>query len=122
MWDGDDKNALPGRVSDSDLYVNYQNDHTRNTLEPIRLPRPGKRQGYTISKGHKNYDLMLNLQLGIRHSVGRPAPAASFDLKASAFDPKEKVWRKFPPEGTKHTPPHQSCEFKWKDYCPLVFR
>ncbi|KAJ0043841.1 hypothetical protein Pint_18250 [Pistacia integerrima] len=122
MWDGDDKNALPGRVSDGDLYVNYQNDHTRNTLEPIRLPRPGKRQGDTISKGHKNYDLMLNLQLGIRHSVGRPAPAASFDLKASAFDPKEKVWTKFPPEGTKHTPPHQSCEFKWKDYCPLVFR
>jgi 1-phosphatidylinositol-4-phosphate 5-kinase len=25
-----------------------------------------KRPGETISKGHKNYDLMLNLQLGIR--------------------------------------------------------
>lgn len=25
-----------------------------------------KRPGQTISKGHKNYDLMLNLQLGIR--------------------------------------------------------
>jgi len=57
-----------------------------------------------------------------RHSVGRPAPAASLDLKSSAFDPKEKVWTKFPPEGSKYTPPHQSCEFKWKDYCPLVFR
>ncbi|KAF2308232.1 hypothetical protein GH714_037780 [Hevea brasiliensis] len=56
------------------------------------------------------------------HSVGRPAPVASLDLKASAFDPKEKVWTRFPPEGTKHTPPHQSSEFKWKDYCPLVFR
>lgn len=28
--------------------------------------RPPKRQGETISKGHRNYDLMLNLQLGIR--------------------------------------------------------
>jgi 1-phosphatidylinositol-4-phosphate 5-kinase len=26
----------------------------------------GKRPGQTISKGHKNYDLMLQLQLGIR--------------------------------------------------------
>ncbi|CAA7388490.1 unnamed protein product [Spirodela intermedia] len=85
-------------------------------------PRETKKQGETISKGHKNYELMLNLQLGIRYSVGKPAPATTFDLKASAFDPKEKVWTKFPPEGTKHTPPHQSCEFKWKDYCPVVFR
>ncbi|GLT75127.1 hypothetical protein SLA2020_468760 [Shorea laevis] len=83
---------------------------------------PPKKQGETISKGHKNYELMLNLQLGIRHSVGRPGPAVSLDLKPSAFDPKEKVWTKFPPEGSKHTPPHQSCDFRWKDYCPLVFR
>lgn len=46
----------------------------------------------------------------------------SLDLKHSAFDPKEKIWTRFPPEGTKYTPPHQSSEFKWKDYCPLVFR
>ncbi|XP_031399947.1 phosphatidylinositol 4-phosphate 5-kinase 6-like isoform X1 [Punica granatum] len=99
----------------------------RPTLTPRRRQQqlriqPVKRQGESISKGHKNYDLMLNLQLGIRHSVARPGPATSLDLKASAFDPKEKVWTKFPPEGSKQTPPHQSCEFKWKDYCPLVFR
>ncbi|KMZ62406.1 hypothetical protein ZOSMA_468G00010 [Zostera marina] len=28
-----------------------------------------KRQGHTISKGHKNYDLMCNLQLGISYFV-----------------------------------------------------
>ncbi|CAI9102800.1 OLC1v1001143C1 [Oldenlandia corymbosa var. corymbosa] len=87
----------------------------------IRI-QPKKRQGNTITKGHRNYELMLNLQLGIRHSVGRPAPAKFLDLKATAFDPKEKIWTKFPPEGSKHTPPHQSCDFRWKDYCPLVFR
>ncbi|KAA8517981.1 hypothetical protein F0562_015455 [Nyssa sinensis] len=59
---------------------------------------------------------------GPRHSVGRPGPVASLDLKSSAFDAKEKVWTRFPPEGSKYTPPHQSCEFRWKDYCPLVFR
>ncbi|KAI4370468.1 hypothetical protein MLD38_018821 [Melastoma candidum] len=92
---------------------------TRQQLLRVKLP---KRQGVTISKGHRNFDLMLNLQLGIRHSVGRPAPAISLDLKPSVFDPKEKVWTRFPTEGSKHTPPHQSCEFKWKDYCPVVFR
>ncbi|KAG6427938.1 hypothetical protein SASPL_112186 [Salvia splendens] len=89
---------------------------------PIKLPKIAKRQGETISKGHRNYDLMLNLQLGISHSVGRPGPPPSLDLKTSAFDPKEKFWTKFPPEGSKITPPHNSCEFKWKDYCPKVFR
>jgi hypothetical protein len=44
------------------------------------------------------------------------------DLKSSAFDPKEKVWTKFPPQGSKYTPPHNSCDFRWKDYCPQVFR
>ncbi|KVH94981.1 MORN motif-containing protein [Cynara cardunculus var. scolymus] len=88
----------------------------------IQIPKVVKKQGDIISKGHKNYELMLNLQLGIRHSVGRPGPMPSLDLKPSAFNPKEKVWTRFPPEGSKHTPPHQSCEFRWKDYCPLVFR
>lgn len=67
------------------------------------------------------FDVECLFLLG-RHSVGRPAPATSLDLKASAFDPKEKLWTKFPSEGSKYTPPHQSCEFKWKDYCPVVFR
>ncbi|VAH92751.1 unnamed protein product [Triticum turgidum subsp. durum] len=58
----------------------------------------------------------------IRHAVGRHSAPNSLDLKSSAFDPKEKVWTRFPPEGSKHTPPHQSCDFRWKDYCPLVFR
>ncbi|XP_057807892.1 phosphatidylinositol 4-phosphate 5-kinase 6-like isoform X2 [Salvia miltiorrhiza] len=89
---------------------------------PHIIIKPTKKQGNTISKGHKNYELMLNLQLGIRHAVGRPAPSTTLDLKASAFDPREKVWTRFPPSGSKHTPPHQSCDFRWKDYCPLVFR
>lgn len=56
-----------------------------------------------------------------RHAVGKQGPI-TLDLKSSAFDPKEKVWTRFPPEGSKYTPPHSSCDFKWKDYCPQVFR
>ncbi|XP_057490584.1 phosphatidylinositol 4-phosphate 5-kinase 1-like [Actinidia eriantha] len=80
-----------------------------------------KKPGQTIAKGHKNYDLMLDLQLGIRYSVGKHASILR-ELKPSDFDPKEKFWTRFPSEGSKVTPPHQSGEFRWKDYCPVVFR
>ncbi|KAK9691695.1 hypothetical protein RND81_09G212600 [Saponaria officinalis] len=80
-----------------------------------------KKPGHPICRGHKNYELMLNLQLGIRHIVGKHAMKARA-LKTSDFEPSEKNWTRFPPEGSKHTPPHQSVDFKWKDYCPTVFR
>lgn len=40
-----------------------------NQLQNLKAPKKAKRQGETISKGHKNYELMLNLQLGIRYFV-----------------------------------------------------
>lgn len=81
-----------------------------------------KKQGQTISKGHKNYDLALNLQLGIRYSAGKSSSNHPIELQPGDFDPKEKFWTKFPNRGSKLTPPHHSTEFKWKDYCPTVFR
>ncbi|CAN0910262.1 Phosphatidylinositol 4-phosphate 5-kinase 4 [Linum grandiflorum] len=134
MWgDGDDSGGGGAPVMDMDAELlgmdqtaaeegNMNYAASLNKGLPMKVPKVAKRQGETICKGHKNYELMLNLQLGIRHSVGRPGPAASLELKASAFDPKEKIWTRFPPEGSKHTPPHGCSEFKWKDYCPLVFR
>ncbi|GMP74471.1 hypothetical protein CsSME_00031881 [Camellia sinensis var. sinensis] len=115
-----------------------------------------------ISEGHKNYELMLNLQLGIKLIIGLDSFAFAFTsvasvdviwilgfcwlvlcfvkfllicryfvgkhasitrvLKLADFDPKEKFWTRFPIEGSKCTPPHQSVDFRWKDYCPMVFR
>ncbi|XP_050383387.1 phosphatidylinositol 4-phosphate 5-kinase 5-like [Argentina anserina] len=126
MWDGGTNDDLGDRAST--VGRDQLDDHdflghvSVEEMGQMKVPKTCRRQGDTISKGHKNYELMLNLQLGIRHSVGRPGPSGSPDLKPSAFDPKEKYWTRFPPEGSKYTPPHQSCEFKWKDYCPLVFR
>nr|KJB78490.1 hypothetical protein B456_013G001900 [Gossypium raimondii] len=127
LWDENDNDFNSFEMSrqlDCEFYgVNpAESNYKFNPVLPLKVPKPGNRQGETISVGHKNYELMLNLQLGIRHSVGRPAPPTSLDLKASAFDPKKKIWTRFPPEGSKYTPPHQSCEFKWKDYTPVVFR
>ncbi|KAG0501141.1 hypothetical protein HPP92_001213 [Vanilla planifolia] len=135
MWDSDGDNygdgtdgSLGGSVASGGgrrSSSSADGNHKIGRIQlPVRLsPRPAKNQGETISKGDKNYELMLNLQLGIRHAVGKqPGQPTALDLNNSAFDPKEKVWTKFPPEGTKYTPPHQSCDFRWKDYCPLVFR
>ncbi|KAF5746833.1 putative phosphatidylinositol-4-phosphate 5-kinase mRNA family protein [Tripterygium wilfordii] len=88
---------------------------------PCCFSGEAKKPGQTILKGHKNYVLMLNLQLGIRYSVGKHASIIR-DLKQCDFDPKEKFWTRFPSDGSKITPPHQSGEFWWKDYCPVVFR
>lgn len=53
-----------------------------------------QRPGETIYKGHRSYDLMLNLQLGIRWSVSRNArepilktvPSELFGEKVSALN------------------------------------
>ena len=68
-----------------------------------------------------DYGLCVNDFFVIRYSVGKHASVVR-ELKQADFDPKEKFWTRFPPEGTKTTPPHQSVDFRWKDYCPLVFR
>ncbi|XP_073286005.1 phosphatidylinositol 4-phosphate 5-kinase 1-like [Primulina huaijiensis] len=107
------------RPSCSDGFLMEQQKQFRKN--PSVISGEVKKPGQMIGKGHKNYDLMLNLQLGIRHSVGKDASRLP-DLKLSDFDPKEKFWTRFPPEGSKTTPPHQSPEFRWKDYCPVVFR
>ena len=35
---------------------------------------------------------------------------------------QQKLKQRFPREGTAATPPHPANDFKWKDYCPAVFR
>lgn len=64
------RTSVDGRVSNysredgSDGVEGYE--HRGNRHKPFRT-QPVKKQGVTISKGHKNYELMLNLQLGIRY-------------------------------------------------------
>ncbi|VFQ63557.1 unnamed protein product [Cuscuta campestris] len=85
--------------------------------EGVEMKKPGQ----IISKGHKNYDLVVSLQLGIRYSVEKHGPIGR-ELRSSDFDPYEKFWTRFPPEGSKCTPVHHAPDFKWKDYCPVVFK
>lgn len=81
----------------------------RCNYSTVRLP-------YFFVSSESNL-LSLSMLIVHRHAVGRQGQVI-LDLKSSAFDAKEKVWTKFPPEGSKYTPPHNSSDFRWKDYCP----
>uniref|UniRef100_A0A8R7R9C4 1-phosphatidylinositol-4-phosphate 5-kinase n=3 Tax=Triticum urartu TaxID=4572 RepID=A0A8R7R9C4_TRIUA len=87
-----------------------------------RAAKDVKRPGEMIIKGHRSYDLMLCLQLGIRYTVGKITPIQRRQVQASDFGPKASFWMNFPTKGTRLTPAHRAVDFKWKDYCPVVFR
>lgn len=87
-----------------------------------RLSREPVRPGEAIFKGHQSYDLMINLQLGIRYTVGKITPEPMREICPADFGPRARIWMNFPREGSQLTPPHESVDFKWKDYCPMVFR
>ena len=57
-----------------------------------------------------------------RYTVGKITPIQRREVRASDFGPRASFWMNFPKEGSQLTPPHQSEDFKWKDYCPMVFR
>ncbi|ESW34790.1 hypothetical protein PHAVU_001G181400 [Phaseolus vulgaris] len=87
-----------------------------------KLAKETKRPGEIIIKGHRSYDLMLSLQLGIRYTVGKITPIPTREVRISDFGTKASFWMNFPKEGSQLTPTHASEDFKWKDYCPMVFR
>lgn len=89
--------------------------HRRRSREPVK-------PGDTIFKGHQSYDLMINLQLGIRYTVGKITPESMRELCPADFGPRARICLNFPREGSQLAPPHESVDFKWKDYCPMVFR
>ncbi|XP_024013307.1 phosphatidylinositol 4-phosphate 5-kinase 8 isoform X1 [Eutrema salsugineum] len=72
--------------------------------------------------GKWNYYLMLNLQLGIRYTVGKITPVPRREVRASDFGKRARIMMFFPKNGSQYTPPHKSIDFDWKDYCPMVFR
>ncbi|KAI3522875.1 hypothetical protein L1887_00927 [Cichorium endivia] len=98
------------------------NGSKREMRRQRKLVREVKRPGEAIIKGHRSYDLMLSLQLGIRYTVGKITPVQKREVRTSDFGPRASFWMHFPKEGSQLTPTHQSEDFKWKDYCPMVFR
>ncbi|GAA0147000.1 kinase [Lithospermum erythrorhizon] len=126
----DDKNALilereymQGVLISELVSSNGFSPHSRSAKRrQKKLVRELKRPGEMIIKGHRSYDLMLSLQLGIRYTVGKITPVQRRDVHGSDFASGASFWMNFPREGSQLTPRHQTEDFKWKDYCPMVFR
>nr|GEV48142.1 phosphatidylinositol 4-phosphate 5-kinase 9-like [Tanacetum cinerariifolium] len=108
----------------SELVVDnsFSDGSKREMRRQKKLVKEVKRPGEAIIKGHRSYDLMLSLQLGIRYTVGKITPVQKREVRTSDFGPRASFWMQFPKEGSQLTPTHQSEDFKWKDYCPMVFR
>ncbi|XP_038692317.1 phosphatidylinositol 4-phosphate 5-kinase 9-like [Tripterygium wilfordii] len=109
-------------ISELVLDNKFSSSSRRARRRQKRLVKEVKRPGEAIIKGHRSYDLMLSLQLGIRYTVGKITPVQKREVRQSDFGPRASFWMNFPKEGSQLTPPHQSEDFKWKDYCPMVFR
>ncbi|XP_057416588.1 phosphatidylinositol 4-phosphate 5-kinase 7-like isoform X2 [Lotus japonicus] len=75
-----------------------------------------------ILGGRRTYYLKLNLQLGIRYTVGKITPIPAREVRSSDFGDRARIRMYFPKQGSQLTPPHCSVDFYWKDYCPMVFR
>ncbi|KAF3793458.1 Phosphatidylinositol 4-phosphate 5-kinase 9 [Nymphaea thermarum] len=85
-----------------------------------KLAKEIKKPGETIIKGHRK--VMLITFLFSRYTVGKITPIQRREVRASDFGPRACFWMNFPREGSQLTPSHHSVDFKWKDYCPMVFR
>ncbi|XP_024979412.1 phosphatidylinositol 4-phosphate 5-kinase 8 [Cynara cardunculus var. scolymus] len=102
----------------------------KNAGVPSKGKQQSKRQANDVKKrscvdiyeGHKSYFLMLNLQLGIRYTVGKITPVPMREVRSSDFGERARIRMYFPRKGSQFTPPHYSVDFYWKDYCPMVFR
>jgi 1-phosphatidylinositol-4-phosphate 5-kinase len=109
-------------ISEVVLERSFSDSSKKGKRRQKKMVRDTKRPGETIIKGHRSYDLMLSLQLGIRYTVGKITPIQKREVRASDFGPRASFWMNFPKEGSRLTPSHSAEDFKWKDYCPMVFR
>ncbi|XP_047153536.1 phosphatidylinositol 4-phosphate 5-kinase 7-like isoform X2 [Vigna umbellata] len=96
--------------------------HKNKRQNKLSVKQVKKSSWIDIFGGRRSYYLKLNLQLGIRYTVGKITPVPAREVRSSDFGDRARIRMYFPKEGSQLTPPHCSVDFYWKDYCPMVFR
>lgn len=102
-----------------------ENEKKSNKSKPKQKPpATGVKRSSTLLSfyGNRSHYLMLNLQLGIRYTVGKITPVPGREVRSADFGNLARIKMFFPGKGSRLTPPHYSLDFHWKDYCPMVFR
>ncbi|URE32783.1 phosphatidylinositol-4-phosphate 5-kinase [Musa troglodytarum] len=107
-------------ITESMRYYDFR--RSQKSKWHLKMKKQPRGPGETIYKGHRSYYLMLNLQLGIRYTVGKITPVPMREVRSSDFGTRARIRMYFPSKGSQFTPPHSSIGFFWKDYCPMVFR
>ncbi|XP_057977667.1 phosphatidylinositol 4-phosphate 5-kinase 8-like isoform X2 [Malania oleifera] len=101
---------------------NVKVSHKSKQQSKFHVRKAGNGSCFDIFGHHQSYYLMLNLQLGIRYTVGKITPVPMREVRSSDFGDRARIRMYFPRKGSQFTPPHYSIDFYWKDYCPMVFR
>ncbi|TKY71345.1 Phosphatidylinositol 4-phosphate 5-kinase 8 [Spatholobus suberectus] len=99
-----------------------ESSHKNKQQNKFSVKQVKKSSCLDIFEGRRRYYLKLNLQLGIRYTVGKITPVPAREVRSSDFGDRARIRMYFPRAGSKLTPPHCSINFYWKDYCPMVFR
>ncbi|XP_022967571.1 phosphatidylinositol 4-phosphate 5-kinase 8-like [Cucurbita maxima] len=105
------------RVKDYEEIFHRSKEQKKTTVKEAR-----KVSCINFFESRRSYYLMLNLQLGIRYTVGKITPVPMREVRSSDFGKRARIVMYFPGKGSQFTPPHYSVDFHWKDYCPMVFR
>ncbi|KAF0979632.1 hypothetical protein FDP41_001300 [Naegleria fowleri] len=99
-----------------------------NSDEPKKIIKNAKKKkwhvnamGEIIYKEHNSYNLMRQIQMGIRSAISEITPKKQKDvLTYKDFTNTNKM--PFPEKGTTRTPPHEFPYFDFYDYAPFPFR
>ena len=85
-----------------------------------KVPRHLKTKHRKINREHPEFELTYDMMLGIRTTVSMVEAKRHQRLKSSDFTTSLNL--RFPGGGSNYTPAHVARDFKFKDYCPEVFR
>lgn len=93
---------------------------SNNSKSPPRKRKKKKTRNRKITKNHPQFELAYDMMLGIRHTMHRVEKNPAENLDGKCY--KELNKYNFPHKGSATTPKHEMRNFKFKDYCPQVFR
>eukprot|EP00656_Telonema_subtile_P010193 TRINITY_DN14878_c0_g1_i2.p1 TRINITY_DN14878_c0_g1~~TRINITY_DN14878_c0_g1_i2.p1 ORF type:complete len:690 (-),score=148.29 TRINITY_DN14878_c0_g1_i2:230-2299(-) len=86
----------------------------------VRRKKYKVKKGKVIISGNPSFQIMTDLKLGLKVATLTCHEARKNQITLADFSVKHTEM--FPAAGTISTPPHDSQDFGFKDYCPNVFR
>lgn len=113
-------NVVPGTLSPTRPRQSTMSRIAGGREKKKKIPRHMKTKHRKIDKHHPEFELTYDMMLGIRTTVSMVEAKPHSLIKKSDFE--QMLHLRFPGNGSATTPAHVARDFKFKDYCPEVFR